>query len=370
MPSPMVVLQVLAPAAFGGLEQVVYALARGQSERGHEVHVVSVVSPGDAETPLHAQLRATPASLHVLELPPRAYLRERALIADLCRTLHPHVFHSHGHRPDVVDAGVARRLSIPTVSTMHGFFHAGDFKGRLSEQLQLAAFRRFEAVVAVSRALRDDLVAHGVSAERVTAIPNAWESAGEFMSRAEARRALGIPEADVVVGWIGRVTRQKALEVAIASLGHLPDIPVSLSLIGDGEERSALEELARTSGLERRIRWHGSRDGARVFMRAFDVFLLCSRWEGTPIVLFEAMAAGVPIVATAVGGVPDVVSTVEAHLVPAGDPQGIAAAVRAVVADPESSRLRVAAASRRLEAEFDLTTWLDRYDRVYQGLGG
>ena len=274
----------------------------------------------------------------------------------------------HGHRPDVVDRGVAKRLGIPTVTTMHGLFHTGDWQGRLRERLQLAAFCRFDAVVAVSRAMAEDLRKKGVPSQILTSIPNAWSPTSPFLSRSEARRVLGIPEGALVAGWVGRVTPQKALQVAIDALGYLQDISVTLSIVGDGEDRSRNQERARAAGIENRLRWHGARESAHQLMRAFDVFVLSSRWEGTPIVLFEAIAAGVPVVTTAAGGVPDVVSDGEAALVPVEDARALAEAMRKVFSSPELAARRAGAALQRLQTEFSLDPWLDRYDALYERL--
>jgi len=96
--------------------------------------------------------------------------------------------------------------------------------------------------------------------------------------------------------------------------------------------------------------------------------VLSSRTEGTPMALFEAMAAGVPIVATAVGGVPQVVSSAEAILVPPDDPTRLAAAIRETLRDPAAARDRARAARCRLEREFAVQPWLERYDMLYHTL--
>src|SRR5690606_17786654 len=101
---------------------------------------------------------------------------------------------------------------------------------------------------------------------------------------------------------------------------------------------------------------------------AFDAFVLSSRTEGTPIALFEAMAARVPIVATRVGGVPDVVTAAEAILVPSEDPRELAKAIRAVVADTGSARSRAAAAEDRLRTAYDVEPWVDRYVSIYENV--
>lgn len=169
----MVVLHIVAPAVAGGLERVVQALAAGHQRGGHRVAVAGVVTPGQAEPPLFASLRETRVEVCEVQVPCRRYLRERAAIGELCHALHPDVVHTHGYRPDIVDAGVARRRGIPIVTTVHGFT-GGDWKNRLYERLQLRAFRRFDAVVAVSRPLSDQLAREGVPRTRIHLVPNAW----------------------------------------------------------------------------------------------------------------------------------------------------------------------------------------------------
>ncbi len=365
------ILQVVSMSQrFGGLERVVHGLAAGQKNRGHDAHVVSVVPRGGADTPFHEPLRKSGVQLHVVEIHPRDYLAERRAVSELVQRIRPDVVHTQGSRADVVDGGVARRFGVPTVSTVHGFFHTGGLKARLSDRVHALVLARFQAVVAVSRALGADLAARGVPSQRLVVIPNGWYADSPFLSRAEARRALGIPEGALVAGWVARITAQKALDAAIDALGYLRDLPVSLSVVGDGEDRARMEEHARVVGLADRIRWHGARPGAHEIMRAFDLCVLSSLWEGTPIALFEAMAAGVPIVTSTVGGVPDVVSASEAVLVPPSDPRALADGIRGVLEDRDAAARRSAAALRRIETHYGLEPWLDQYDALYERVIG
>jgi glycosyltransferase involved in cell wall biosynthesis len=118
--------------------------------------------------------------------------------------------------------------------------------------------------------------------------------------------------------------------------------------------------------VEQCITWHGVVPDAGRLLRAFDVLVLSSRTEGTPMVVLEAMAAGVPIVATRVGGVPDVLSSADAMLVPPEDPAALAAAIRAVHDHPDAARSRADSARRRLDTEFALAPWLARYEAIYR----
>ena len=363
----LAILHVLAPADVGGLERVVEALASGHQARGHRVAVAAVFAPGRAEPPLLASLRRSGVDVRPVALAGRSYLRERASIARLCRDMHPAVVHTHGYRPDVLDAGVARRLGVAVVTTVHGFT-GGGWRNRLYERLQVRAYRRFDAVVAVSRPMAAQLALAGVPGDRLHCIANAWAGTTPVLSRDEARRILGLPASGFVIGWVGRFSAEKGPEVLVRAMPWLSDLPVTAAMVGDGPARAAAQADAARLDVADRIAFPGPVPDAAGLLPAFDVFALSSRTEGTPIVLFEAMAAGVPLVAAKVGGVPDVVGDAEALLVPSGDPRALAAAVRSVAAEPAAAAARAAAARRRLETAFAADQWLDRYEALYRAV--
>jgi glycosyltransferase involved in cell wall biosynthesis len=168
---------------------------------------------------------------------------------------------------------------------------------------------------------------------------------------------MGSPSA----GW-----GEKGPDVLLEALPHLSDLPLVASVVGDGAMRAALETRARGLGLNGRIRWHGALANGAGVLRAFDVCVLCSRTEGTPMVLFEAIAAGVPVVVTAVGGMPDVVSPTQAVLVSPDDPAALAAAIRSVYEDPAMARERACRAHARVERDFAVAPWLERYEAIYR----
>jgi glycosyltransferase involved in cell wall biosynthesis len=341
---------------------VVHALVLGHRDRGHDVRVVVVLDEDGLGHPFLGPLRRAGIQVFPLPLPPRRYLRERSFVGRLCRRVRPDVVHTHGYRCDVIDAGSARAQGIPTVTTVHGFTGGGPKNRR--------AFRRFDAVVAVSRKQIAQLKEAGVDPERIHVLPNAWRSRSSIFDRAEARQRLGVSNGTFSIGWVGRLSQEKGLDVLIDSLGCLGDMPVEVAVVGDGRERGEWEERAAAAGLSSRLKWLGAvRDADRLF-GAFDVFVLSSRTEGVPMVLFEAMAAGTPIVATAVGGVPDVVSCREALLVPPENPASLAGAIRAVRDDPEATAARVEGARRRLAEDFGVDPWLTQYEELYLQISG
>jgi glycosyltransferase involved in cell wall biosynthesis len=292
----------------------------------------------------------------------RSYFAEGAAIRRICAEVAPDIVHSHGYRSDVIDAGAARRAGVPTVTTVHGFT-GGGWRNRMYERLQVRAFRRFDAVVPVSRSLVDRLGRAGVPSARMHLIPNAFMPSAAALPRAEARRQLGIDPDAFTVGWVGRLSHEKGADVLLDALAT---IDVSAVIIGDGRDGDHLRARTRAAGV--RVQWAGVVPGAAALLSAFDVFVLSSRTEGTPIVLLEAMAAGVPIVATTVGGVPDVVSPAEALLVAPERPAALAEAILRVRDDPAGASARVAAARRRLEA-YAPEPWLARYESLYRAVG-
>jgi glycosyltransferase involved in cell wall biosynthesis len=358
------ITHIVAPAPFGGLEHVVHVLATGQQAGGHRVSVVGLI--GQGSVPLLERLEEAGIPVQRFDCG-RHYLRERRELLRHFQTIRPGVVHTHGYRPDVQGGSAARGAGVPAVSTVHGFT-GGDAKNRVYEGLQRRALRRFAAVVAVSRPLVGQLVAGGVARDRVHLVPNAYQLEGEPLGRTPARARLGLSAAagDFVIGWVGRLSREKGPDILVEALGLLPDHHTRAVVIGDGPDRAALQARAAALGLADRIDWLGIVPGAARCFTAFDCFALSSRTEGTPIVLLEAMAAGVPIVAAAVGGVPDVVSSEEALLVTPGDPAALARALRQVADDSAAAATRAGRAAARLRAERSLPQWLAAYEGVYR----
>jgi glycosyltransferase involved in cell wall biosynthesis len=360
------IVHVLAPAQFGGLERVVRGLAAGLGSRGHDIHVASVVGVNDAANALQFPTSSRVHS-HIIRCSSRSYFRERSTLSQLCRDVRAQIIHTHGYRSDVVH-GLARPDDQVSVSTVHGFT-GGGVKNRVFERLQVLAFRRFDAVVPVSRALGEYLRAKGVPSDRLTVIPNAWSPPhSPPLSRDESRRLLGLPANRAIIGWVGRLSREKGADVLVEAIAALTNDAVGFAIVGSGPDEGRLREQSQRLGVGHRIRWCGAVPDAAKLYAAFDGFALSSRTEGTPIALLEAMAAEIPIVATAVGGVPDLLGDSSAVLVPPESPLALARGIEMLFNDSAASRNRVAAASQRLAGVFGHDAWVSRYESLYRTL--
>ena len=359
-------LHVLAPARQGGLERVVEMLALGQGRTG--VHVASVVAPAEATAhPFETKLRDARIPVTSIVVGARDYRREFQLLSELVESLRPRVVHTHGYRADVMGALLRRKFAIPHVSTVHGFL-GGRLRNRLYETIQLHVLRRASAVIAVSRPLVEQLGRAGIARKKIHLVQNGFSTGGSGLGREAARSALQIKGSSLAAGWIGRLSREKGPDIAVEAMA-LGDSDWTLEMIGDGPTAPILRRTVGELGLSERVHFHGELPNAARYLAAFDAFILSSRTEGTPIALMEAMHAGIPIVATAVGGVPDVVSEDTALLVPTEDPNAIARALHVLKSDPVGARLRSKAARIRIDTHFALSTWVDLHEAVYQAAG-
>lgn len=348
----------------GGLESVVRALSGLLHTTGCDVTVAALVSRADH--PFVAGLASRGVPVVPVVTHHRNYPRMYREVARLIRGRRTAIVHTHGYLADVLAAAAARRARVPVISTAHGFT-GGGWRNRSYEALQRRAFRRADAVIAVARPLADRLVASGVSVGRVVLLRNAWAPVPGMLDRSAARRRLGLEPHGVTIGWVGRLSAEKGPDVFLGALEHLGTTGVRGVVVGDGPERDSLQARARAlpPGL---VTLLGPVPDAGTCLQAFDALVLSSRTEGTPVILLEGMAAGVPIVATAVGGVPDVVGPAEALLVPPDSPAALAAAVRSVLDRPDEAARRAEAARRKLDEVFSADRWCRAHVDLYRAV--
>jgi glycosyltransferase involved in cell wall biosynthesis len=222
--------------------------------------------------------------------------------------------------------------------------HRGGLRVRALRATRNAAARRAVHVFTPSGYLRELVLRWGIPAERVSVSLNPAPEVPSLPPRDELRRELGMD--GPTLAFAGRLMAAKALDVALQAVQRIPR--VSLLVVGDGPDRGQLERTSTELGLDDRVRFVGgrSREDVLRILSAADAAILSSRWENFPHLVVEALAVGTPVIATAVGGVPEIVHDGEnGLLVPAGDPDALAEAIRRLVDDDElRARLADAAA--------------------------
>jgi glycosyltransferase involved in cell wall biosynthesis len=271
-------------------------------------------------------------------------------LARLIRKERPQILHTHTAKAGTVGRVAAllagsRRPPI-IVHTFHGHVLRGYFgplRSLFFRLLERWLAARTTALIAVSPQVRDDLVKLGVAPrERFVVIRLGIELeervAPEQDGRLETRRYLGIPDDRFTVGWIGRMTSVKRTDDILVAFKRLRDsgVDAMLCLVGDGPDRRDLERRAHELGVVRDTLFLGYQEDVAPFYAAFDALVLPSSNEGTPVSAIEALAAGRPVVATSVGGVPDVVRDGEdGFLVDPGATDELAERLERLARDPD-----------------------------------
>jgi glycosyltransferase involved in cell wall biosynthesis len=253
-----------------------------------------------------------------------------------------HIVHTHLYHGNYYGRLAAFAARVPvTVASVHNVYdRVKPHRRRINRWLG----RRTDAIVAGSETVRKDILQwDGVPVEKVRILPYgiALDPYLAPMDREGARRVLDLPSGLPVIGTVGRLEVQKAHDVLLHAFASLrrAGTDAILLLVGDGRERESLQALATSLGLGDRVRFLGTRRDLPLLYAAMDVFTLPSRWEGTPLALLGAMAAAVPVVATPVGGVPEVVEDgATGRLVPVEDTAALAAALAGALRDRTTSR--------------------------------
>jgi glycosyltransferase involved in cell wall biosynthesis len=277
------------------------------------------------------------------------------------KQLGPAIFQANLKVPAACQYALAAASVVRGVETVAVEHLPYPLDGRLQLRLKQLTSRRLGAHVAVGERVARQ-VEH-FAALRPGTIRTIYNGVAdpvlEPIRRAENR---------VMLGTIARLDRQKGLDVLLHAMSRLPD--AHLTLVGDGEERSALQRLAAELELADRVRFAGACADARRYLTAFDVFVLPSRFEGFPLAIIEAMLASLPVVASAVGSVPEAVLDGRTGLlVPVGDSDALARAIAHLLASPEL-RARLGAAGRERALRFTPASMARAYERLYQELLG
>jgi glycosyltransferase involved in cell wall biosynthesis len=276
------------------------------------------------------------------------------------------VVHTHNPQALVYGAPAAALARVPCVHTKHGV--NPDPSRRM--WLRRAACIMVDAYVAVTPTLaRLAVEKRECDPTKLHVIPNGIDTL-RFLPNSEARQRvraeLGIPDSAWVVGTVGRLSPEKNQALLIEAMAPLLDSSRHLVIVGDGPEREQLMARARATPRPELVHFAGSRKDPESLLAAFDAFALTSNSEGLPLGLLEAMAVGIPVVATAVGGVPDVVEPgVTGSLVTAGDRASLAAELARLSTGPADA-VEAARAARRMVLERHSTEQMaSSYERLY-----
>ena len=329
----MRVLQVVAELGTGGAEAVVLGLTEGMVARGHRVWVAS--DHGWRVPLVHRMGGADHVRIPLAAPGPPSLAAAAGRLLAWSPGRPVALVHAHNVRATLAAAPVARLRRAPLLTTVHGL-GAEDYPRAVQVLRRLS-----DLVVAVSAAVADDLEHAGLPGERIRVIENAVTLPETSW---EADPLPEVPAAGPVVLCAARMTRQKRQDLLLRGWAARRSAGGQLLLAGDGPERERLESLARELDLGPEVRFLGDRDDVPALLGRADLLALPSDWEGLPIGVLEALAVGLPVLASAVGGLADLDGAVE--LVAA---QGTEAELARRWADALDSALSGEAAPQRQE---------------------
>jgi glycosyltransferase involved in cell wall biosynthesis len=363
---PIRLLLVVDSLEVGGAERQVVDLAVALRRKGYRV-VVACSIAGDLSAALEEAgipIRPLLRRLVKRRLSPAYAWRLRRLLLGSERF---DLVHAHIYASAVAAAIATSGTGIPLVITEHTEASWQTWRARWASRW---VYRRAERMIAVSTPIRRRLIERdGVHPDLITIVPNAVVSASEARSE---EPPTGLRERPLV-GVVARLQPEKGVSNFLKAAARVaPQFPEAHFVIaGDGPLRQELVALAEDLGLRDRVHFLGFRSDASALMGSLDVLVVPSLTEGSPLVTLEAMAAGVPVVASAVGGIPDQVRHgKEGLLVPPGDTGAMGDAIVALLRDPARARSLGEAGRRRATSEFSHAVMVRRIEDVYRDILG
>jgi glycosyltransferase involved in cell wall biosynthesis len=293
-------------------------------------------------------------------------------LLQICRRERVRIWHGHDYKSNALGLLLRRFWPMRLVTTVHGWVKETR-RTPLYYKIDEFCLPYYESVICVSEDLRDRCLACGVPGERCVLIENAIDT--DYYARkvttAEAKKRLGVPPGRIVLGAVGRLSPEKGFDLLIHSTQQLLETGLDLELLiaGEGDDQPRLQALVDELGLGERVRLLGYCNDTRALYEALDVFVLSSLREGLPNVLLEAMALGVPVLATRIAGIPRLVQDgTNGLLVPGGSVAELTGALARLCADAGLQAQLGRAGRQTVETQYSFALRMQKVGALYDRL--
>lgn len=352
------VVHIIPTLALGGAERILTELVRYGNRDAFDFAVITIVDGG----PLEADIRELGVPYYPLKKTSELGLVMLVELIALLNRLEPDIVHTHlfgGHLWGEI-ASKLNRVPHLVFSEQNTDVDIGELKHRIKQVLSYGS----SAVVAASDGIKKFLVEEeNFPTDKITVIRNAVET-GRFAQIPPA------PFGEVMqLLAIGRLEPQKGHDILLNALSTLRDVPWELTLVGEGSAKDSLVDLAIINHMHDRVHFVGTHMDVAPYLAASDVVVMSSRWEGIGLVIMEAMAAGRTVIASNVGGIPELIDDgVTGMLVPVEDVDALQVAIRRVWQNQAAARELGAAARVKAQKDFDIRAMVADYERVYAHL--
>jgi glycosyltransferase involved in cell wall biosynthesis len=364
----MLVVHLMASPFYGGPERQMLGLARNLPEV--ESIFLSYAERGLAQPFIDEVRRAGFDGRLLTRNMPHFFACVREVEQEV-RRLNADLMCCSGYKPDIIGWLAARRASIPVISVSHGWTGA-TWKVRLNEAIDRWVIRRMDAVVCVSKSQADRVRRAGVAESKIAVIQNAVGAEAFMEPNADVRAEMAgwfSQPPRWLIGAAGRISPEKGfavfVEAAAMVLHDRPD--AGFVLFGDGPLRGEIQHIIAERGIRDRFVLAGFRSDVTRFLPNLDVNVMSSFTEGLPIILLEAGAAGLPTVATAVGGIPEVIDDGQSgFLVPPGDAHALAQRIVTLLDSDVQRQAMGAAARERVQRDFSFAMTSRQYHDLFK----
>ena len=368
----MKILHIIDSAGIHGAETMLLTLATRQIAQGIEAAIGSIGLPGEGEKPVETQ--ATARGIAVKPFRIKAGLNifgALAIVRFALKNKFTH-YHCHGYKGNILLCLLPRFIrKLPVVSTLHGWTATTPFsKIGVYVMLDKIALRFADKVVFVNGAMATSPFFLSLG-KRASVIPNGIDQPQPNEKFVPDQTIKDFCEGAFVVGSIGRLSAEKAYDQLIQgfALFSAKHENAKLCIIGEGSERGKLEQRAHDLGIRDRILLPGYYAEAWRYLPLFKIYAISSLTEGLPITLLEAMYCRVPVVSTAVGGIPDVLQNGRAGiLAPVNDRQALVRGFERLYGDQSLCNQMTSAAYERVHVHFTSSTMSDQYAEMYNGI--
>lgn len=375
----MKVLHLIDSGGLYGAEKMLLSLAAEQQALGLDVTILSAGEHGCGEKAIEAEAARRGLKIIPWRMKPGLNIKSMSKLVRWARARQFEILHSHGYKFNILTAIMPRKcVGIPVVTTLHGYVRARRYtKMWLYELLDRLALKRLDAVCPVSKSMVDE-IAPWVASHTVVQVVSNGLDVPEIHRDADNSLAPPVVKefidqhSPVVVG-VGRLSHEKGFDLLIDGFTkvkeHWPD--AGLIIIGEGPMRPELRTIAEKTGLSESCLMPGYISNVSSILSASSVLVLSSRTEGLPFILLEAMAVGVPVVASDVGAIPLVLKDGDlGRLTPAGDCNALANAINETLADRISAHRKAETARLHVEAFYSARTMAETYTDVYHSVLG
>jgi glycosyltransferase involved in cell wall biosynthesis len=367
----MRIVHLMASPFVGGPERQVLGLASALPS-DYKTVFISFSERGLCRPFLEETRRCGFEASELIENAPRIRRAARE-VADYLKSLGADVLCCHGYKPDAIGWRAARMAGVPVIAISHGWT-AATWKVRVNEWIDRRLLRWMDRVVCVSAAQAARVRRAGVKAERIAVIRNAVDTAPfervDLAYRHLMQTWFSRPRSRIIAS-AGRLSPEKGFDrfIASAALVAKQEPEAGFVLFGEGPLRQTLARQIDALGLTGTFVLAGFRDDVARFLPCCDLAVLSSWTEGLPVIVLEALASGVAVVATAVGGTPEVVRDgVNGYLVPPGDPAALARRIVELTRDDARRQLMARTGRNQIEAHFSFATQADAYQQLFQRL--